>query len=322
MAHNLNIVNGVASMAYVGETPWHTLGQHVDGNGMTAQEVITKAGLGYHVDKVPLFAAVSATCMVPVSDKYAMVRTDTNIPLGVVGERYTAVQNVDAFAFFDAITGAGEAMYKTAGALGQGETIWLLAKLPEDIGVPGDAVQSFLLLCNSHDGSSALTARFTGVRVVCNNTLPLALSGKQKTVSIRHTSGAKGQLEDAHRVLGIAARERDEAQTAIESLLARTTTKLENLHMTKQLFDVDTVPDSELGTRTRNIMDEVLHLAYHGRGNDGKTLWSWVNGVAEWVDYKHGGSKDATDKAESALFGSGYKLKERSMSIASALLQG
>lgn len=325
MSHNICTVNGIASMAYVGNTPWHKLGQHVEGQGMTAQECISKAGLGYSVEKCPVYTAVSPTAMVPVPDRYATVRMDNMTPLGLVSDRYSIVQNCEAFSFFDAITGTGEAMYQTAGALGKGETVWLLAKLPQDIGVPGDAVGSYLLLTNSHDGKRSLTAKFTAVRVVCNNTLTFALEGREKSVTIRHTSSAHQALAEAHRLLGIVAREQEAAHDMIVQMLDTQMERENMMNATRNLFDISptvkNIRDATLvSTKTLNMVNGVLDRTYRGKGNDGRTLWSWVNGVAEWVDYERGGHGGGSGKAESALFGSGRLVKEKSMTIAHDIL--
>ena len=131
MSHNLNIVNGQASMMYVWETPWHKLGTKLD-KPATAAEAIEAAGLGYTVERLPL---KTDDPELPVKGHFATVRTDTREVLGVVGSRYLPIQNKDAFATFDALVGEGEAIYHTAGALGKGERIWLLAKLPDYIRV-------------------------------------------------------------------------------------------------------------------------------------------------------------------------------------------
>ena len=190
-------------MFYVGETPWHELATKLD-RPATAHEAIKAAQLDYQVEKKPLRAIVYHTRHSPVDDHYATVRMDTREVLGIVGNRYSPIQNRDAFSFFDSLVGSDEAIYHTAGALGKGERIWILAKLPSYIKVKGeDIVEKYLLLTNSHDGSSLVRAKLTPVRVVCSNTLTAALDGMEEEVRIRHTPNSTAKLEQAHKLLGL-----------------------------------------------------------------------------------------------------------------------
>ncbi len=178
MSHNLMIQNGEASMMYVGGVPWHGLGTALD-KPATAEEAIQAARLDWQVKKLPLYASDGDNSLLrlPVPDKYAVARENSLDVLGVVGSSYTPVQNREAFAFFDPIVGKQAAIYHTAGALGKGERVWILAKLPDSIRVVGDDItDKFLLLTNSHDGTSSLQVKFTPVRVVCQNTLSLAIN--------------------------------------------------------------------------------------------------------------------------------------------------
>src|SRR3546814_16291285 len=139
-----------------------------------------------------------------VPNYYATMRTDTNTVLGVVGRDYEVVQNRDAFSFFDSIVGGDGMMYETAGALGNGERIFITAKLPDYIRVGGDdLIEKYLFLTTSHDGSGSITAAFTPIRIVCANTLNAAMHRNSNTIKIRHTSGAKERLEQATKLMGI-----------------------------------------------------------------------------------------------------------------------
>ena len=194
MAHNLEIVNGEASMFYVDRPPWHGLGRRL-AEPATAEEAIQGAKLDWEVAKVPLYAAGNAR-MFPVDGKFGIVRkdkwdSDDCKVLGVVSQQYTPLQNREAFTFFDPIVGDGAAIcYHTAGVLGDGQRIWILAKLPDSITVRnGDISDKFLLLTNSHDGESAVQMKFTPIRVVCQNTLMMAL-GEGRTIRITHEERA------------------------------------------------------------------------------------------------------------------------------------
>ena len=142
-----------------------------------------------------------------ISNYFANIRTDNNTVLGVVGKDYQIVQNREAFSFFDAIVGGNNGiLYETAGALGNGERIFITAKLPDYIRVGNgdDITEKYIFLTTSHDGSGSITAAFTPVRIVCQNTLNASLRNMSNVVRIRHTAGAKQRLEDAHKVMGLA----------------------------------------------------------------------------------------------------------------------
>ena len=219
MGHNLNYNNrtGRYSFFSVKEKAWHGLGQIVQ-DYPTSAEAIKHAGLDYEVEKSPIYTKGSGIIQVSegiviqdteieVPDYFANIRTDNNTVLGVVGKDYHIVQNKDAFSFFDSIVG-GESgiLYETAGALGQGERIFITAKLPNyiRIGSSDDVIEKYIFLTTSHDGSGSITAAFTPIRIVCQNTLNASLRNMSNVVRIKHTAGAKQRLNDAHKVMGLA----------------------------------------------------------------------------------------------------------------------
>lgn len=219
MAHNLNFNErtGQYSFFSVQEKAWHNLGQIVE-QYPTSAEAIKYAGLDFEVIKAPLYThgkgiiiddsgEIKEGGSILLPDSFATMRTDTNQVFGVVGKDYQIVQNADAFAFFDAIVGGSDGiLYETAGALGNGERIFITAKLPDYIRVGNgdDITEKYIFLTTSHDGTGSITAAFTPVRVVCQNTLNAALGNMSNVVRIRHTSGVKQRLENAHKVMGLA----------------------------------------------------------------------------------------------------------------------
>src|SRR5690606_35492162 len=221
MAHNLNFNErtGKYSFFSVQQKAWHGLGQVVE-DYPTSAEAIRFAGLDYEVVKSPLYTKGSHIIgtdgdmeagdgELSVPDYFANVRTDNNTVLGVVGKDYQIVQNNEAFAFFDAIVGGGDGiLYETAGALGDGERIFITAESPDYIRVGNgdDVTEKYIFLTTSHDGSGSITAAFTPVRIVCQNTLNASLLNMTNVVRIKHTSGAKHRLEDAYKVMGMANR--------------------------------------------------------------------------------------------------------------------
>ncbi|MEC3880307.1 DUF932 domain-containing protein [Parapedobacter sp. 10938] len=219
MAHNINFNErtGKYSFFSVQQKAWHGLGQIVE-DYPTSEEAIRHAGLDYEVVKSPLFTKGSGIIETPdsmevgsheleVPDCFANIRTDNNAVLGVVGKDYHIVQNREAFNFFDAIVGGGDGiLYETAGALGNGERIFITAKLPGYIRVGNgdDVTEKYIFLTTSHDGSGSITAAFTPIRIVCQNTLNASLRNMTNVIRIKHTSGAKQRIEDAHRIMGLA----------------------------------------------------------------------------------------------------------------------
>lgn len=219
MAHNLNFneQTGRYSFFSVQQKAWHGLGRIVE-QYPTSEEAIKYAGLNYEVIKTSLYTRgtniIETGSGIEITDNelhvpnyYANIRSDNNAILGVVGKDYHIVQNREAFAFFDAIVGGGEGiLYETAGALGEGERIFITAKLPDYIRVGNgdDVTEKYIFLTTSHDGSGSITAAFTPIRIVCQNTLNASLRSMSNVVRIKHTAGAKQRLEDAHKVMGLA----------------------------------------------------------------------------------------------------------------------
>ena len=312
----------VESMMYVGEVPWHGIGVALE-RPATAAEAIRAAGLDWEVELRPV-----ETAGVRIPRVQAVVRTDRTEPLGVVGGRYRPVQNAQAFAFFDALVGAGEAMYVTAGSLDRGRRIWLLARLPEDVWVThNDPVGRYLLLTNSHDGGSPLRALFTPIRVVCRNTLLAALEKAGRTgVSIRHVGDVLEKAKEARKLLGLSRKYFDDFAAQARAFARRSLTAEALAGYFKDL-----VPDPAEGDPSRAIAtrESLVGLFESGRGNAlpgvRGTLWAAVNAVAEYVDHERparraGGAALAERRFASALFGSGAALKERAWSRALALV--
>lgn len=291
MAHNLNETNGKVAFAARGEKAWHGLGQYVS-EAMTSEQAIELGGLNYTVEKRPLYAPGWEGTMVEAEGHYGNVRTDTNEILGIVKGRYKIVQNKDAFGFFDAIIDKGEAIFETAGALGKGERIFVTAKLPEDMLVHGERVEKYIMLTNSHDGTSTIIAGFTPIRVVCNNTLTAALKNLDNKVSISHTASAESRLKEASRVMGIASKYMDEVNTTFESM---TTRKLSDLEMK---YFIETVmkngikedkSDKEASTRMKNLVDQVYSFAitHPTQTTEAayRTLWGAYNGISGYYNF-------------------------------------
>jgi phage/plasmid-like protein (TIGR03299 family) len=283
MAHNLNYneANQEYSFFSVKERAWHGLGKIVE-QYPTSAEAIKFAGLDYFVEKRPLFTYDTENhtgdpdndILIPeieVPNYFATIRTDTEQVLGVVGKDYEVVQNVNAFEFFDAIVGGGDGiLYETAGALGKGERIFITAKLPGYIRVgKDDFIEQYLFLTTSHDGFGSITAAFTPIRIVCNNTLNAALANHSGAIKIRHTASANERLKQAHTLMGISSNLGAELQGLFNnwSQIRITDTEVKKLIQVAMapnkevLKNLELGKDDELSTTYTNMVDKVYEYA-------------------------------------------------------------
>ena len=202
MAHEVEMVNGVAQMAYVDKTPWHGLGTQVS-NDLTPQQMQTKAGLDWEVEKVDAFIEVDGNKI--KTGQQALIRSTDSKILTNVGAGWNPVQNSTAFEFFSEYVLAGDMQMETAGSLKDGQNVWALAKIKESFDVFGDdTVESYLLFSNPHLYGKSVDIRFTPVRVVCNNTLTMSLGeAAQRSVRIGHRAVFDG--DTVKTTLGIAS---------------------------------------------------------------------------------------------------------------------
>lgn len=305
----------VQSMFYAGkEKPWHGFGKQVE-KELTSADAIAAAGLDWRVEKEQMF--LKGDVIVPGA--FATVRQDTKAILGTVGNGYTVLQNRDAFALSDAIVKEKLAIYHTAGALGVGEKIWLLAKLPGHIKVKGeDVTEKFLLFWNPHTGHGSAQMMITPIRVVCQNTLNAAIRGCDNKVSVRHTANMGDRVAEIRKTLGLVNEFFDQFEQAAQVMAGN---KVSLSTFGKFVKKTGLVPDEkELSSRAKNIMEEVSAL-FDGKGK-GSTLigskgtaWGAYNAIVEYVDYKRGGDED---RGNSLLFGSGAKIKQAAFELAVA----
>lgn len=202
----------VETMFYTREKPWHGLGTMV-AEAPDSKRALELAGLDWSVFQQEIITADG----VPISGFKANIRSADNQVLGVVSDRYKVVQNEEAFAFTDALLGEG-VRYETAGSLQDGKRTWILAKLPQKYIISGDEITPYLVFMNSHDGSGAIKAAMTPIRVVCMNTLNLALSTAKRSWSTNHIGDIRGKLEDARYTLLYADQYMAELGKAIDAL--------------------------------------------------------------------------------------------------------
>jgi len=317
MSHqiNFNEKKGNYSFASNSEKAWHGLGQVVE-KAMTASEAIEQANLDYEVEKTTIHARIPSQDGIelyqPFEDKFATYRKDTHDTLGIVGGRYEIVQNKDAFGFFDAIIDSGEAIFETAGALGKGERIFVTAKLPEDMLVAGEECNKYIILTNSHDGTSSIIAGFTSVRVVCNNTLQAALRDLTNKVLIQHRVGAKERLAEAYKVMNIGSKYMNEVQEVFNEM-AKTKVSDEQLQdyiikvMNPEYKSLKSVEEAEkISTRFKNQVSSIYEFALSHPTQQTNatrgTLWGAYNAISGYYNYiqKY---KNEEQKFTSQMFG-------------------
>lgn len=307
----------VESMFSAREVPWHGKGTIVQ-HCLTAADAITAAGLDWQVVTEPVWVGGQET------DWRATVRQDTGAVLGIVSGRYCPVQNRELFSFFDRVVDPEEgAFYETGGSLKGGRRVWLLAKVPGDFYVPGveeDLIQNYILLASSHDGSLCVLAKHTPVRVVCNNTLSMALAGhKQRQVSIRHTTNAVAQLREAHKALGLATRRVEVLKEATERLCTLKLNQKLIAHFLQTVFpstaEVDGQPPSTKAIKHRELVHELYEVGAANilKGMRG-TGWALYNATAEYADHLYP-SRAGTDTLNRIWFGQGERLKTKAAAV-------
>jgi len=314
----------IDSIAYTGQVPWH--GQRVKlDNPMTAEQAIIAGNLGWEVVKEPLYFDPVRT--IKVKDRYATRRTDRlDAPdggqLGCVGRGYNVLQNTDAFKFLDPLRLADRAVYHTVGALDGGRRIWLLAKLPGEIKVVGDDItEKYLLLSNSHDGTTAVRIAFTPIRVVCQNTLNLALRTAEG-LWIKHYADVHDRIKEAYRLLNIVNDAYDRAASTMKAM-AKVQIGADQLKRYFQAVMPITTDNEEQKTRMIQRHQRWEHLFTEGDGNRlpgvKGTVWAAYNGITQWVD-RESYTRRLKEPLKSIWFGSGRMVKERAFSEAEKLL--
>lgn len=291
MAHQLEIVNNQASMFYVGETPWHKLGQHFLTPPST-DEALVAAGLNWEVQLRPLFNEQGRK-----STHKEIFRCDTNTALGVVGPSYHPLQNTQAFGFFQPLVESGLLAYETAGVLQDGKKVWILAKVagdPMQI-AKDDIVDRYVLLSNSHDGTMAIRVGYTPIRVVCNNTLTMALgSTDSQLLRIRHTTNATTALAEIQKVMKVADAS---FEATAEQFRRLTQLQVNEKDLDKYIRIVFDLKSEEDQKRESKILGRVIELFEGGRGNDlpsiKGTAWAAYQGVTEYLQYEAGKSEES-----------------------------
>lgn len=329
MAHELSFTKeGLAEMAYVGDTPWHGFGQKVE-RGATVDEMRAAANMTWQISDAPVEFGYSANGMKirgKVADKKVLYRSDTFAPLSVVGAGFNVVQPEEIFEFFRDLTESAGFHIETAGALFGGRRVWALASIGDSCEiVPGDKIGGYLFLCTACDGTLATTGKYTTVRVVCNNTLTMA-TGEAGGYRVSHKTNFDPVV--MKQKLGLV---HDEF-AAFSANMKRLSDKHVSAARAERLcFDLlkpadfeKQEADAKLATITKvsdsKAFRSILSLfdgGGKGSGIDGvkDTAWGFVNAVTEYTDY-FSRAQSVDNRLNNAWLGAGDEMKTRAVDLA------
>lgn len=308
----------VEQMMYVGETPWHKLGKRFI-EAPSLEDAIVAAGLDWTVSTEKVFSASGE-----VLPALATRRSSDSRVLGVVGPKYVPLQNSEAFEFFRPFIDSKQATIETAGSLRMGQKVFVLAKLnldPMKI-VKGDEVDKYALITNSHDGTIAIRAGFTPIRVVCANTMALAHDSKaSKLIRVRHTKNVVSNLESVRDIMNLANAEFEATAEQYRLLASREINQADLEKYVKLVFNTNkklVEAEGDMSTlNNKRIMNAVQPLFEQGRGNNlpgvKGTLWGAYNAINEYLQYERG--DDAQVRLDSMWFGPSAQLNKRALEV-------
>lgn len=271
----------VETMFYTRTKPWHGLGTMVE-KAPTSEAALELAGLDWQVVQKKLVTDGG----IEVPDFKANLRETDNQVLGVVSDRYKVVQNADAFSFTDALLGEG-VTYETAGSLQNGRRTWILAKLPTRYIISGDEITPYLVFMNSHDGSGSIKAAMTPIRVVCQNTLNLALSTAKRCWSTNHVGDIKGKMEDARYTLLYADQYMAELGRTIDQMNQQKLSDRQVMEYIDSLFPILPNP-SEQQIKNMLRMKEDMKARYFDAPDlqhVGKNAYRFINAVSDFATH-------------------------------------
>lgn len=312
MAHELEIIDGKASMVYAGEVPWHGLGIQV-GNDLTPDEMLVTAGLDWTVEKVPLSGTINGKQV--QSNHSFLVRSSDNKILDEVTNDWNTVQNHEAFAFFDDFIKKGHMQMHTAGSLHGGQLVWALAKTTSAFEVfANDIVEAYFLFVNPHRFGKSIDIRFTPKRVVCQNTLSLALRTNSSD-SVRITHRAAFDADKVKEMLNLSEQQLDKYKQAAEFISSKRYDEDAAKKYVTSLFPLTTSNENtkkDISLAAKKVMEIIPAQpgAEYGEG----TFWQLFNGVTYYVDHVMGRQQD--NRVESAWLGSGRNIKVKALDSA------
>lgn len=271
----------VETMFSVREKPWHGIGTVVQ-DAPCSREAVQLAGLDWLVSQKDVFTDTG----VQIPGYKANIRSTDQSVLGVVSDRYQIVQNEDAFAFTDGLLGEG-VTYETAGSLQGGRRTFILARLPERFIIAGDEIMPYFVIMNSHDGSCSIKAAMTPVRVVCQNTLNLALKTAKRTWTARHTSNIMDRIDDARTTLQFAEKYMAELGKGVDSLVHKKLTDRKVMEFLSEFFPV--TEDMSAAQKKNNLIllndMKARYFDAPDLQDTGRNGYRFINAVADFATH-------------------------------------
>lgn len=273
----------VESMFYTRQKPWHGLGTRVE-EAPTSADALHLAGLDWQVKQEPIFTDNGNV----IPGYKANVRDSDHRVLGVVTDRYKIIQNQEAFAFTDSLLGEG-VRYETAGSLQEGRKVWLLARLPREYIISGERISPYLVFSNTHDGSGAVKVALTPIRVVCNNTLNLALSTASRSWSMIHTGNINDKIQEAKDTLFMAEEYMDSLGKEFERLRRQKITDAQVKEYIELLLPLE---KNATQVQSKNIMKqrEDMKQRYYDAPdlqNVGNNAYRFINAVSDFATHSN-----------------------------------
>ena len=305
MAHELEMVNGEAQMAYVWNVPWHGLGTKVE-HDLTPGDFQKVAGLDWTVEKQPLTTATG----IPIKNMEALIRTSDNSVLDVVGTGWNPVQNSEAFEFFHDYVMAGDMEMHTAGSLKDVQMVWALAKTKESFELfNGDQTDNYFLFTNQHQFGKSINIRMTPIRVVCNNTLTLSLSqSSDKMVTVNHRKAFDPDM--VKEQMGIAREKMEQYKSMAEFLGGKRATGDNVIQYFNEVFGAPAKAkeDGVLPFTSRNAKIAMENLNTQPGANFAQgSWWQAFNSVTYMTDHLQG--REGDSRLQSAWYGRNRKVK-------------
>lgn len=312
MAHMIEALNGKVNFAYTGEKPWHGLGVEVADN-LSPSEIMTAAGLDWTVQLAPMVAKLNGQELPTKS--CALVRDVDSKVLDVVSDDWHPTQNAEAFAFFNEFIATGGMKMETAGSLKGGQVVFALARVSESFeALPNDRVDSFLLFTNPHKYGQSIDVRCTPVRVVCNNTLSMAISQTSKN-AVKVSHRIKFDEAEVKTTMGFASKLMAKYAEEAKFLASRRASNEDVMDYFTRLFPMNSVKDTPRSEVSKNatLCAEIL-MKQPGADIAAGTWWNAFNAVTFATDHIIG--RNADNRVHSAWYGQNKILKQRAMDLA------
>ena len=284
----------VETMFYVRETPWHGLGTKVM-ETPTSKEALSLAELDWRVEQEPIYTETGNL----ISGFKANVRDTDQKILGVVTDRYKVIQNEEAFAFTDELLGEG-VRYETAGSLQGGRKVWLLAHMPHEYIIAGERISPYLVFSNTHDGSGAIRVAITPIRVVCNNTLNLALNTAKRSWSTIHTGDISSKMEEAKNTLFMANVYMDELGKEFDNLRKKKLTDKQVMEYIELLIPMDENGTSQQKKNIIRLQDDMKMRYFDAPDlkDVGNNAYRFINAVSDFATHAEPLRKTANYKEQ------------------------